>query len=147
MTLQLSPTEIQNAQALLQSYPAAQPAIARLTQNNGDLEASLSELVAAEAGTAMFMPERDRDSLRTVFLRTLQREICGDDSFRTKVEEYNKNSGKAALLIELIAHVVEAVALPMITPAIATVAVLWMLKIGLRTFCNYTDDPQKQRAR
>ncbi|MEL6471097.1 MAG: hypothetical protein AAFQ74_15320 [Cyanobacteria bacterium J06623_4] len=136
MTTQLSATELQTAQTLLQNYTAAQPAIDRLTQNNGDLEASLGELVAAEAGAAMYGPQLDK--LRTAFLKTLQQEICGDDSFRTKVEEYNKNSGKAALLTELIVHVLDVVALPMITPAIATIAVLWILKIGLRTFCDYT---------
>ncbi|MEL6159384.1 MAG: hypothetical protein AAFQ40_14570 [Cyanobacteria bacterium J06623_5] len=136
MTPQLSPAEIQTAQSLLQNYAAAQPAFTTLTQNDGDLEASLGELVAAEAGSAVYGPDRDR--LLTVFLRNLQKEICGDNSFRTKVEEYNKNSGKAALLTELIVYVIDAVALPMITPAIATIAVLWILKLGLRTFCDYT---------
>ena len=81
----------------------------------------------------------NRDRLLTVFLRNLNKEICGDDSFRTKIEEYNKNSGKAALLTELIVHVIDVVALPMITPAIATIAVLWILKLGLRTFCDYIE--------
>ncbi|MEL6259736.1 MAG: hypothetical protein AAFR12_01610 [Cyanobacteria bacterium J06626_6] len=136
MTPQLSPAEIQTAQSLLQNYAAAQPAFTTLTQNDGDLEASLGELVSAEAGSAVYGPDRDR--LLTVFLRNLQKEICSDNSFRTKVEEYNKNSGKAALLTELIVYVIDAVALPMITPAIATIAVLWILKLGLRTFCDYT---------
>jgi len=136
MTPQLSPTEIQNAQALLADYAAAQPALSTLTQNDGDLETSLGELVAATAGTAVYGLDRDR--LKTAFLKNLRREICGDDSFREKVETYNKNPGKAALLTGLIVYIIDIVTIP-INPAIATIAVLWILKLGLRTFCDYTD--------
>lgn len=135
MTTQLSPTELQTAQSLLQDYAAAQSAIALLNQNNGNLETSLEELIAAEAGTAAY--RADRESLQTVFLRNLRKEICGDDSFREKVENYNKNPGKAALLTGMIVYVIDIVTLP-INPAIATIAVLWVLKLGLRTFCDYT---------
>ncbi|MEM1427730.1 MAG: hypothetical protein AAGF75_14410, partial [Cyanobacteria bacterium P01_H01_bin.130] len=81
----------------------------------------------------------DRRRLREVLLKNLRREICGDESFREKVEEYNKDPGKAALLTGLIVYVVDAIALPWLSPAIATVAVLWILKLGLRTFCDYTE--------
>ncbi len=164
MTPQLSPSEIQNAQTLLADYAAAQPALATLTQNDGDLETSLGELVAAAAGTAAYGPARDRgakgglvasapgaavrgldgDRLLSVFLRTLRREICGDDSFLEKVETYNKNPGKSALFTGLIVYVIEVVTIP-INPAIATIAVLWILKLGLRTFCEYTDPATEQK--
>ncbi|MGB3790825.1 MAG: hypothetical protein WA949_22650 [Phormidesmis sp.] len=39
---------------------------------------------------------------------------------------------------ELIVYVVNLVTLP-INPAIATIVVLWVLKLGLRTFCEYTE--------
>ncbi|MGB3668874.1 MAG: hypothetical protein WA984_02090, partial [Phormidesmis sp.] len=136
MTPQLSPTEIQNAQSLLADYAAAQPPLSTLTQNDGDLETSLGELVAATAGTAVYGAASDR--LKTAFLKNLRREICGDDSLREKVETYNKNPTKAALLTGLIVYVIDIVTIP-INPAIATIAVLWVLKLGLRTFCDYTD--------
>jgi len=69
MTTQLSPTELQTAQSLLADYAAPQPAVTLLSQNNGSIETSLEELIAAEAGTAVY--GADRKSLRDVFLRNL----------------------------------------------------------------------------
>ena len=111
---------------------------------DGNLEASLAELVADEAGTAVYVGAPKK--LGEVFLKNLRREICGDDSFKEKVEEYNKNPGKAALVTGLIVYVIDLVTLP-VNPAIllrrgcanATIAVLWILKLGLRTFCDYTE--------
>ena len=136
MTLQLSPTELQTMQQQLDGYALAQAAIATLRQHNGNLETSLEDLVAAEAGTAVYGD--DRKTLREVFVQNLRREICGDDSFRSKVEEYNKNPTKAALLTGLIVYLIDLVTLP-INPAIATIVVLWVLKLGIRTFCDYTE--------
>lgn len=137
MTIQLSPSELEAAQSLLKDYAPAQTAIANLSQNSGDLNASFADLIVAEAGTALY-DGAERESLRDVFLRNLRREICGDDSFREKVETYNNNPGKAELLTGLIVYLVGLVQLP-INPAIATIAVLWVLKLGLRTFCEYTE--------
>ena len=136
MTLVLSPDELQTTETLLQQYAPAQPAMAMLHQHQGNLETSLEDLVAAEAGTAVY--HEGRITLRQAFLRNLRRELCGDDSFRAKVEEYNKNPGKAALLTGLIVYLIDLVTLP-INPAIATVVVLWVLKLGIRTFCDYTE--------
>ncbi|WP_240518585.1 hypothetical protein [Leptolyngbya sp. BC1307] len=136
MTAQLSPAELREADALLQTYEPAERAISTLLHKyDGDLEASLSVLVAAEAGTAVYGDAQR--SLGQVFLKNLRREVCGDDSFRAKVEEYNKNLGKAALVTGLIVYLINLVTLP-INPVIATIAVLWVLKLGLRTFCDYT---------
>ncbi|MGF1520147.1 MAG: hypothetical protein ACFCVB_20430, partial [Nodosilinea sp.] len=139
MTLALSTDELRTAQAMLHGYGPAQPAIASLHQHQGNLEASLEDLVMESAGTAVYgetVRGDSRKTLRQVLLANLRRELCGDDSFREKVEEYNKNPAQAALLTGLIVYVVELVALPWMSPAIATVAVLWVLKIGLRTFCD-----------
>ncbi len=136
MTAQLSSDELKTVDVLLKDYEPADGAIATLRKYDGDLEASLSELVTAEAGTAVFGDAQKR--LGNVFLKNLRREICGDDSFKEKVEEYNKNPGKAALVTGLIVYVIDVVTLP-INPAIATIAVLWVLKLGLRTFCDYTE--------
>jgi hypothetical protein len=139
MSLQLSTTELQDIQHLLQDYAPAQPAIAMLQQQNGNLEISLEEMVAEAAGTAVYGD--DRKTLRQVFVRNLRREICGDDSFRSKVEDYNREPGKAALLTGLIVYLIHLVSLP-INPAIATIIVLWVLKLGIHTFCDYTEpDP------
>lgn len=136
MTTQLSASELQDFEQVLQGYAPGERAIAYLTQNNGDLESSLDDLIRAEAGAQAYGIDGER--LRAMFLKNLRREICGDDSFKTKVEEYNKNPGKAALLTGLIVYLVDLVTLP-INPAIATIAVLWVLKLGVRTFCDYTE--------
>jgi len=136
MTVSLSADELQAAQAMLRDYGPAQLAIASLQQHQGDLEASLEELVGEAAGTAIYGD--DRKTLRQVFLANLRRELCGDDSFREKEEEYNKDPTKAVLLTGLIVYVINAVTLP-INPAIAVVVVLWVLKLGIRTFCDYTE--------
>ena len=111
MIAQLSPAELQEADALLQTYEPAERAITTLREYDGDLEASLGALVAAEAGTAVYGDVQK--SLGQVFLKNLQREVCGDDSFRAKVEEYNKNPGKAALVTGLIVYLIDLVTLPM----------------------------------
>ena len=136
MALQLSPAELQTMQQQLEGYAPAQVAIATLHQHKGNLETSLEDLVAAEAGTAVY--DDDRKTLREVFVQNLRREICGDDSFRSKVDEYNKDPTKAVLLTGLIVYLIDLVTLP-INPAIATIVVLWVLKLGIRTFCDYTE--------
>ena len=147
MATQLSPAELQTAQSLLQNYADAQPAITTLGQHEGDLEASLEDLIGAAAGTATYSTGAGpaRKSLRASFIKTLRKEICGNDSFRTQVEKYNKSPDKATLLTGLIVYVVDLLALPFVTPAIATVAVLWILKVGLGTFFDYTE-PQPATA-
>ena len=62
-------------------------------------------MTTAEASTAVYGDDRQR--LRDVLLKTLRREICSDDSFHEKVEEYNQNPTKAALLTGLIVCVVD----------------------------------------
>ncbi|MEM9513084.1 MAG: hypothetical protein AAF978_10470 [Cyanobacteria bacterium P01_E01_bin.48] len=136
MVTRLSDSELQHAEELLGDYAPARAATILLKQHDGNLETSLEELVVVEAGAAAYGEERKK--LREVFLRNLRREICGDDSFLTKVEEFNKSPTKATLLTGLIVYAVDLVTIP-INPAIATIAVLWMLKLGVRTFCDYTE--------
>ncbi len=138
----LSTAELQSAQTLLQNYAPAQVALETLHHHQGNLETSMEDLAMAAAGTAAY--GEDRKTLRQVLVANLRRELCGDDSFREKVEEYNKNPAQAALLTGLIVYVVELIALPWMSPAIATVVVLWVLKIGLRTFCDYTEQSDIQ---
>ena len=135
--VRLSEAELEDARVLLGDYAPAGGALATLSQNGGDLEASLEELVVAEAGTAVF--GEGRRSLREVFVRNLRREVCGDEGFLARVEALNRKPGDAALLTGAIVYLVDLVALPMITPAIATVVVLWVVKLGIRVFCEYTE--------
>lgn len=89
------------------------------------------------------MPEGK--SLWQITLKQLRQEVCGDDSFRTKLQEYTKNPGSTPLLTGLIVSLVGVAAahgLPL-DPAIATIIVLYILKIGLNIFCEYTESSPK----
>ncbi|WP_199315156.1 MULTISPECIES: hypothetical protein [Oscillatoriales] len=54
------------------------------------------------------------------------------------MSEYIKKPEDAALLTALIISVVQLTTLP-INPAIATIIVLYILKIGIGIFCEYTE--------
>jgi hypothetical protein len=60
----------------------------------------------------------------------------GKEGFQNQVKEYNKNPTSAPLLTGLIVSVVHSVGFP-IDPAIATVVVLYILKVGINIFCDY----------
>ncbi|MCP2729934.1 hypothetical protein [Limnofasciculus baicalensis] len=136
MTSQLTPTEIQEIQQILKDYNPSQPALTILTKNQGRLDASFDELWEDKNGTQMFNQGK---SLWKVMLGEIRKEICGDDGFRGKVKEYTNNPASAPLLTGLIVSVSSiaiAHGLP-IDPAIATIIVLYVVKIGLNTFCEY----------
>lgn len=133
--MQLSPTELSQVQQTLSHYEPAHSALATLVDHNGDLEASLETHLQSQMGQAMF-GER---SLRQVTLEVLRNELCGDDGFRGKLTEYTKNKDSAPLLTGLIVYLATQVALPIpIDPGLATLVVLYIAKIGLNVFCEYT---------
>ncbi len=151
MEVQLSTDEIQAKQQLLQEYEPAQEAFAILEKNQGRLDASFDELWAEKTGQIYDPDPRKRKSLWKVMLGELRKELCGDDGFRGKVKEYTNNPGSAPLLTGLIVSLVGiagANGLPL-DPAIATIIVLYVVKIGLNTFCEYTEpetDPKLPAA-
>jgi hypothetical protein len=147
MEVQLSTDEIQAKQQLLQEYEPAQEAFAILEKNQGRLDTSFDELWEEKTG----IPTYGKKSLWKVMLGELRKELCGDDGFRGKVKEYTNNPGSAPLLTGLIVSLVGiagAHGLP-VDPAIATIVVLYVVKIGLNTFCEYTEpetDPKLPAA-
>ena len=139
MAIQLTSTELEETRQLLQDYNPAQEAIAILEENEGLIEASFEELWKEKNGIQSLPEGR---SLWEVTKKVLRREICSNDGFRDKVKEYNRNKGKdnaAPLLTGAIVYLVGLITLP-IDPAIATIVVLYILKIGLDIFCEYTND-------
>ncbi len=138
MDIQLTTTEIDTAREILLNYAPAQKALAALEEHNGKLDASFDQLWIDKNGSP---PTYDFKSFWGVTLKVLRKELCGnDDSFRSKVMEYNKNPGSTPLLTGLIVYLVGIAGLP-IDPAIATVIVLYILKVGLNIFCEYTETP------
>ena len=138
MAIQLTNTELAETRQLLQDYNPAQEAITILEANNGLLEVSFDKLWQEKNGIQS-LPEGK--SLWEVTKKVLRKEICGNEGFRAKVKEYNKNKGTAnapPLLAGAIVYLVGLITLP-IDPAIATIIVLYILKVGLDIFCEYTE--------
>ena len=132
MITQLTATEIQNISQLLQDYAPAQKTLNLLNETNGDLEKSFEELWTEQHGQQDFDKTKLWQSTVTVF----RQELCGKEGFQNQVKEYNKNPTSAPLLTGLIVSVVHLVGFP-IDPAIATVVVLYILKVGINIFCDY----------
>ncbi|MCA1993409.1 MAG: hypothetical protein LDL41_15420 [Coleofasciculus sp. S288] len=151
MDAQLTTTEINSYRELLPGDDY-QEALATLEKHNGKVYSSLEELW----GKAIGQPQSyNLARLRQATLKQWRQDLCGDDSFRMKVQEYSKKPRSTPLLTGLIVYLVAMVGrggIP-IDPAIATVVVLYILKIGLNIFCEYTetsgkppdDDPDSRR--
>lgn len=142
MSTQLTSQELQNYQNILQTYEPAKAALETLEAENGDLETSFATLWEEINGVP---PQLGEKSIFKVTLEVLRDEICGkDDSFRTKVQELKKNPGSTPLLTGLIVYLVGMAGIP-IDPAIATIIVLYILKIGVDIFCKYTEASEVQK--
>ncbi|CAN1208776.1 hypothetical protein TUMEXPCC7403_01045 [Tumidithrix helvetica PCC 7403] len=136
MTLQLTPTEIETAQQLLHDYAPAQEVWAYLSAANGNLDECFDRLIEAKNPRETY--GEPQKSLWQSTLKILRQELCGDEGFRGKVKEYSKNPGSTPLLTGLIVSLVGVAGLP-IDPAIATVIALYIIKVGLNIFCEYTE--------
>ncbi len=139
----LTTTEINTFRDTLKDYHPGLEALATLEEQGGKIEGSFDRLWVEKNGPLPQMPEGK--SLWQITLKQLRQEVCGDDSFRTKLQEYTKNPGSTPLLTGLIVSLVGVAAahgLPL-DPAIATIIVLYILKIGLNIFCEYTESSPK----
>jgi hypothetical protein len=135
MEMQLTSAEIQATQQLLQDYAPAQQALATLSQHNGRLDTSFDFLWADKIGQTY--DATNQKSLWESTLKVLRDELCGDKGFGSQFQEYTKNPGSAPLLTGLIVSLTTLSGLPL-DPAISTIIVLYLLKVGLKIFCEYT---------
>ena len=133
----LTPAEMNEMRQMLQDYAPAQEAFAMLEKHQGRLDSSFDELWFENNNLESY----NRKSLWQVTLKTLRAELCGNDGLRAQFKDYTKNPGSAPLLTGLIVAVVGLGAssgIP-IDPSIATIVVLYLLKISLNIFCEYTE--------
>lgn len=128
-------SEIDQMQQLMHDYPPASEAMELLKKHNGRLDTTFEQLLT-EVNT-IEIPNNQK-SLAAATLKVLRDELCGDEGFRSVLNEYLKNPGNAALLTSVIVTLSGMTTLP-INPAIATIVVLYILKIGLGIFCEYTE--------
>jgi hypothetical protein len=132
MSTQLTSAEIENFSEMLQGYSPSKTALMTLSENNGQIEQSFEQLWTEKYGKQDFGNKSIWQSTLTV----LRQELCGEEGIQNQVKEYSKNPTSAPLLTGLIVAVVGAAGLP-IDPAIATVIVLYILKVGINIFCEY----------
>ena len=138
--MQITSNEIQAMRELMPDYNPGLEAMDHLERNNGDVERAFEDLWQAKNGQAMMGGDR---SLLQITLKALRNELCGDDGFRGQIREYTRNPGSSPLLTGVIVSLVglaSSSGLPL-DPAIATVIVLYILKIGVNIFCDYTEPP------
>jgi hypothetical protein len=139
--MELSAAELHQGPAQLADYGPAQPAVATLTRHGGELEASLEAMLVDLYGAPP--AEFGKTSLWAVTRDVLRQELCGDEGFRGRLRVYGEKPQQATLLTGAIIYLVEQVALPFtISPSLAALVVLYIAKVGLDIFCQYTEPPQ-----
>ena len=137
-----SAAEMEQMQASLHDYAPAHNAMETLEQHGGNVTTSLEAVLVETYGAPA---ELGRPSLWEVTRETLRQEICEDDGFLGRVKAYTEQPEQAGLLTALIVYLVEQVSLPFtISPSLATLVVLYIVKVGLTIFCKYTE-PQSER--
>lgn len=135
MNAQLTQDEINSVRVLLKQYQPADKAIAAVQRHNGNLETSFEELWVDKNGVVA-MP-KGKNIWQTT-LEVLRDELCGDEGFRARLSDYTKSPENAVLLTATITSLMALTAIPL-DPSIATIIVLYILKIGLNVYCKYTE--------
>jgi hypothetical protein len=140
MNQNLNPTEIATARQLLQDYAPAQIALTLLAENNGDLAAAFDRLATADRST--YTDQTPTQSIWETTLTVLRRELCSDEGFRGKVKEYTKNPASAVMLTGIVHHLV-AISHLQLDASVATLASLYISRVGLDIFCEHTKPSAK----
>ncbi|BAY29584.1 hypothetical protein NIES2107_14270 [Nostoc carneum NIES-2107] len=134
MNAQLSLDEINSVRELLKEYQPAHTAIDAVARHNGNLETSFEELWIEKHGQSAMGVKK----IWQTTLDVLRDELCGDEGFRARLSDYTKSPENAVLLTAAITSLMALTAIPL-DPSIATIIVLYILKIGLNVYCQYTD--------
>jgi hypothetical protein len=138
--MELTSAELSQLQTQLQAYAPARPGVDRLIEHRGQLEATLEAMLVDTYGTPA---EFGQPSLWAVTRAVLRQELCSDEGFRGRIRAYVEKPQQATLLTGAIIYLVEQVALPfVISPAVAALVVLYVAKVGLDIFCQYTEPPE-----
>jgi hypothetical protein len=134
MNAQLTLDEIKSARELLKEYQPADEAIDAVERHNGNLETSFEELwIEKHRQSAMGVKK-----IWQTTLDVLRDELCGDEGFRARLSDYTKSPENAVLLTAAITSLMALTAIPL-DPSIATIVVLYILKISLNVYCKSTD--------
>ncbi len=152
MDAQLTNSEINHYREILKGDDSAQKALTTLEQYDGRFYDSFDELWSQVSGQTK---SYELARLRQAMLKQVREQLCENDHFGTTLQEYSDDPGSTALFARLMVSLEElatAQEFPF-DPAIATMVVFYIVKIGLNIFCEYTetsakpptDDPQSRR--
>ncbi|MDZ8025956.1 MAG: hypothetical protein RMX97_14875 [Nostoc sp. DedQUE11] len=134
MNAQLTLDEIKSARELLKEYQPANKAIDAVERHNGNLDRSFEELWIEKNGN----PTMGGKKIWQTTLDVLRDELCSNEGFRARLSDYTKSPENAVLLTAAITSLMALTAIPL-DPLIATIVILYILKIGLNVYCKYTD--------
>ena len=134
MNAQLTLDEIKSARELLKEYQPANEAIDAIERHNGNLETSFEELWIEKHGQSAMGVKK----IWQTTLDVLRDELCGNEGFRARLSDYTKSPENAVLLTAAITSLMALAAIPL-DPSIATIIILYIVKIGLNVYCKYTD--------
>jgi hypothetical protein len=121
--IKLAPEEIENFRSQLADYPEALTALDEIEEDEGDLEYA-TEIMALEAGI-----EKSRKEGWLEDLSQRSRQIICQDEFRDDL--------LAGVVTALVASLAASGNLPV---ALATPVAIYIVKIGVKSFCNATKD-------
>ncbi|QLE57902.1 hypothetical protein [Nostoc sp. TCL26-01] len=139
MNAQLTPDEIHSVRELLKEYQPANKAIDAVERHNGNLDTSFEEMWIEKHGK----PTMTGKNIWQTTLDVLRDELCGDEGFRSRLSDYTKSPENAVLLTAAITSLMALTAIPL-DPSIATIIVLYILKIGLNVYCKYTEPGDRE---
>ncbi len=134
MNAQLTLDEINSVRELLKEYQPANKVIDAVERHDGNLETSFEELWIEKHG----QPAMGGKKIWQTTLDVLRDELCGNEGFRARLSDYTKSPENAVLLTAAITSLMALTAIPL-DPSIATIVVLYILKIGLNVYCKYTE--------
>ncbi len=138
MTTQLSLSDIEYWQEQWPKDEATEAAFEMILTEDGDIETAFNELFKEKNGTIQY----GNQSLWKVTLNILRKEICNkNDSLKSEIQTLRKNPKETAIITGIIVSIIEKCQLPLDT-GLATMIVLWILKVGIDIFCDYTENNQ-----
>jgi hypothetical protein len=133
----LDDADIHHARQLLKDHPDTLPGLDTVERHQGNLCTSIDELMSDKDAAIVASVKREHKTVWQVLTEQLYLSICGEDDSLRQMLKQTKESDNSTILAAAIAYVVNSLALP-INPAISTLLVLYVLKIGVNTFCEYT---------
>ncbi|MDJ0508897.1 MAG: hypothetical protein QNJ64_06555 [Crocosphaera sp.] len=138
MTTKLSLSDIEYWQKKWPKDEETEVAFEIILIEDGDIETAFNELFKQKNVTIQY----GNQSLWQVTITILRQEICNkNDSLKSEIQTLRKNPKETAIITGIIVSIIERCQLPLDT-GLATMIVLWILKIGIDIFCDYTANNQ-----